>query len=74
MIAVLMVTALFVFVSVYFFFRAEKLQGTIVLMKRESAKAQKENQVFSKSMASIAGNTEEFAKNRLQILSDKCLL
>jgi len=71
MIAVLLITALFVFISVYFFFRAEKLQRTIVLLKRETTQTQKENQIFSKSMALMAGNTEEFAKNRLQLLLSK---
>jgi len=71
MIAVLLITALFVFISVYFFFRAEKLQRSIVLLKRDTAQSQKENQILSKSMASMAGNTEEFAKNRLQLLLKK---
>ncbi len=71
MIAVLLITALFVFISVYFFFRAEKLQRAIALLKRETAQTQKENQIFSKSMALMAGNTEEFAKNRLQLLLNK---
>jgi len=68
MIAVLLITALFVIISVYFFFRAEKLQRSIILLKRETAKSLKENQVLSKSMVQMAGNTEEFAKNRLQKL------
>jgi len=71
MIAVLLITALFVFISVYFFFRAEKLQRSIVLLKRDTAITQKENQIFSKSMALMAGNTEAFAKNRLQLLLKK---
>ncbi len=68
MIAVLLITALFIFISIYFFFRAEKLQHTIITLKRDTAKAQKENQILSKSMALMANNTEEFAKNRLHIL------
>jgi len=71
MIAVLLITALFVLISIYFFFRAEKLQRSIVLLKRETAKSLKENQILSKSMAQMAGNTEEFAKNRLQLLLKK---
>lgn len=71
MIAVLLITALFVFISVYFFFRAEKLQRSIFLLKRDTAITQKENQLFSKSMALMAGNSEVFAKNRLQLLFDK---
>lgn len=68
MIAVLLITVLFVCLSVYFFFRAEKLQHTIVSLKRDMAKIQKENQVFSKSMALMAGNGEEFVNNRLNLL------
>lgn len=68
MIAVLLITALFIFISVYFFFRAEKLQRALILLKRDTAKTQKENQILSKSMVLMAGNTEEFTKNRLQLL------
>lgn len=71
MIAVLLITALFVLISVYFFFRSEKLQRTIILLKRDSLKAQKESQVYSKAMALIATNTENFAKNRLLLLLNK---
>jgi len=71
MIAVLLITALFVFISVYFFFRAEKLQRTIMLLKRDAVITQKENQIFSKSTALMAGNTEIFVKNRLQVLLKK---
>ncbi len=71
MIAVLLITALFVFISIYFFLRAEKLQHSILLLKRETAKAQKENQILSKSMGLMAGNTEDFAKSRLKLLLNK---
>ncbi|PCH97605.1 MAG: hypothetical protein COB83_01360 [Gammaproteobacteria bacterium] len=71
MIAVLLMTALFVFISVYFFFRAEKLQHSIISLKRETAKSLKENQILSKSMVQMAANTEVFVKNRLQILHNK---
>lgn len=73
MIAVLLITVLFVFVSVYFFFRAEKLQRALAVLNRDTAKVQKENQILSKSMALIATNTETFAKNRLQVLLDRAL-
>lgn len=68
MIAVLLITALFVFISIYFFFRAEKLQYTIISLKRDALKTQNENQVVSKAMGLMAGNTEGFARNRLQLL------
>lgn len=73
MIAVLLITALFVFISVYFYFRAEKLQQAIVALKRDTAKAHKENQAFSKSMSLIASNSEESFKKRLELLIKKNL-
>lgn len=71
MIVVLLITALFVFISIYFFFRAEKLQRSILLQKRETEKSLKESQVLSKAMGQVANNAENFAKNRLQILVNK---
>ncbi len=71
MIAVLLITALFVFISIYFFLRAEKLQHKILLLKRETVKAQQENKILSKSMGLMASNTEDFAKSRLEILLKK---
>ncbi len=71
MIAVLLITALFVIISVYFFFRAERLQRSIMLLKRDTVKAQKENQILSKSMALMAANSGAFANNRLQLLLNK---
>jgi len=68
MLAVLLITALFVALSIYFFFRAEKLQHTLLRLKRETANTSKENTTLTKSMALIASNHEEFAKSRLQQL------
>lgn len=68
MIAVLLFTALFVFISVYFFLRAEKLQRSLTLLKRESAKSLKDSQALSKSMSLMANNTGVFVKNRLEAL------
>jgi hypothetical protein len=56
---------------VYFFFRAEKLQRTIILLKRETTKTLKEKELLAKSMVQMAGNTEGFAINRLQVLLKK---
>ncbi len=68
MLAVLLITALFVALSIYFFFRAEKLQHTLLRLKRETANTSRENTTLTKSMALIASNHEEFAKIRLQKL------
>ena len=70
MIAVLIITALFVVICIYLFFKTEKLQRTLTIINREMAKAQKDNDILSKSIAIIAGNTEESVKNRLQRLLD----
>lgn len=68
MLAVLLITALFVALSIYFYFRAEKLQHTLLRLKRETANTSKENTALTKSMALIASNHEAFAKSRLQQL------
>lgn len=71
MIVLLLITVLFILISVYFFFRAEKLQRNLSVLNRETAKVQKENASLSKSIAFIGGNSEEFVKNRLQLLLDR---
>ena len=68
MLALLLITALFVILSIYFFFRAEKLQNTLRLLKRDKGKTLKENTMLIESIALIASNHEEFAKIRLQLL------
>lgn len=68
---VLAITALFVAISVYFFFRAEKLQRFVLTQKRDSAATKKENKGLVDSMALIAGRYEEFAKNRLVQLKER---
>jgi hypothetical protein len=71
MLAVLLVTLLFIAVSIYFYFRAETLQRDILILKRESSDTKKENIALSKSMALQASNHEEFVKTRLNILITK---
>lgn len=71
MLAVLLVTVLFVAISVYFYFRAEKLQQDLLILKREVASTQKENANLSTSMALLASSHEEFVKNRLNLLIAK---
>ncbi len=68
MLALLLITALFIALSIYFFFRAEKLQNTLRLLKRDSTSTSKENISLSESIAAIASSHEEFAKNRLQLI------
>jgi hypothetical protein len=65
MVFVLIVIAIFVAVSVYFFFKAESLQREIILMKRDASATKKENKVYVEAMAVIAQRYEEIAKQKL---------
>jgi hypothetical protein len=71
MIFIFAVIAMFVAVSVYFFFKAESLQREIILMKREVSNTKKENKIYLESMAIIAQRYEEIAKQKLLYLKDK---
>ncbi len=71
MYAILLITALFVAISVYFYFRAEKLQRDLLILKRELSNTQKETVALSKSMALLASSHEDFAKNRFNLLIAK---
>lgn len=64
MIFILIIVAIFVAVSIYFFFKAEKLQREIILMKRETSAAKKENKAYIEVMAIIAKRNEEIVQQR----------
>jgi hypothetical protein len=68
MLVLLLITALFIALSIYFFFRAEKIQNTLRLLKRDKGKILKEHTKLTESIALIASNHEEVAKIRLQLL------
>ncbi len=70
MIFVFAVIAMFVAISVYFFFKAESLQREVILMKREVSNIKKENKVYLESVAIIAQRYEEIAKQKLLYLKD----
>lgn len=71
---VLIVTVVFVVLSVFFFFRAEKLQRQLITQKRESLSTRKENKVLVESMTLVAARSQEFAKARLERLKDHAKL
>lgn len=71
MIFVLSIMAIFVAISIYFFFRAEKLQREVILAKRDGNLTRKENKVLIDSMALLASRYEEFARNRFQELKSR---
>lgn len=62
---ILAITLLFVVISIYFFFRAEKMQRAVLIQKRDNAITRKESQVLIDSTAIIATKYEEFSKSRL---------
>jgi hypothetical protein len=71
MIFVLSIAALFVGISIYFYFRAEGLQRALLNLKREFSSTKKENKSYIDSMALVAKRHEDFAKHRLQKMKER---
>lgn len=65
MVFVLSIVAVFVAISIYFFLKAENLQRTIILMKRDISDTKKENKAFIEATTLIAKRHEEFYIQRL---------
>ncbi len=70
MLFVLVIAVIFVAISVYFFFRAEKLQRKLISQQRESLHTRKENKVLVESTTLVATRGQEFAKARLKRIMD----
>ncbi|MCP4989925.1 MAG: hypothetical protein GY928_28915 [Colwellia sp.] len=68
MIFILVIAAIFVAISIYFFFRAETLQRKIITQQRDSSATRKENKILVDSTTLIAMRGQEIAKARLQRL------
>lgn len=68
MIFVIGVVFLFVAVSIYFFFRSERLQAELRVAKKESSNARKSAKAMADNLALVAAKQEEFLKFRLQKL------
>ena len=62
---VLIITAIFVVISIYFFLRAEKLQRQLISQKRDSFITRKENKVLADSMTLFSTRGQEFAQAKL---------
>jgi len=62
---VLAIALVFVVISVYFFFRVEKLQRKLITQQRESLTTRQENKLLVESMTLVATREEEFTKARL---------
>jgi len=63
---VLAITVLFVFLCIYFFFSAEKLQRKLIIQRRAGESTRKENKMLVDSMVLVANRQEEFSKAALQ--------
>ena len=72
MIFVLSIAAIFVALSIYFYFRAEGLQRELFSVKKELSSSQKENKFYIDSMAIIAKRHEDFVNNYASIFIE-CL-
>ena len=73
MIFVLIVVAIFILVSIYFYFRAEKLQQELRAARREFSQAIKDSKAIADKMALVASRHEEFAKVRLKSVQENIL-
>ena len=62
------ITLVFVLTSIYFFFRAEKLQRKLITQQRDSSSTRKENKMLVETMTLVATREQEFAKERLKRL------
>lgn len=62
---VLAIALVFVVISVYFFFRVEKLQRKLITQQRESLTTRQENKLLVESMTLVATREQEFSKARL---------
>ncbi|MDO6425972.1 hypothetical protein Q4489_03060 [Thalassotalea sp. 1_MG-2023] len=71
MMFLLAVLAIFIAVSVYFYFKAESLQQQLIAAKREMNNAKKEAKVLIESVAVIARKNEEVVKNRARNLQER---
>lgn len=68
------ISGIFIGLSIYFYFRAERLQRDLFSAKKESSHAKKENKYYIDSMAIIAKRHEDFVKHRLQIIKGSEIL
>ena len=73
MIFVLSIITVFVFISIYFFIRAESLQREIIVMKREVTSTKKDNREYVEAMAVIAQRYEDIYKKRFSELRESAV-
>lgn len=69
MFLVSVITLVFVLISIYFFFRSEKLQRKLITQQRDSSSIRRENKLLVDTMTLVATREQEFAKERLKRLT-----
>jgi len=70
MIFLLSVIAIFVAVSIYFFFKAENLHRSVIAARKETSIVKQESKALNDNMAVVAKRNEEFAQQRLRLFSN----
>jgi hypothetical protein len=62
---ILIITAIFIGVSIFFSFRSEKFQRLLLVQQRDNNNTRKESKAMQDSMAIVATRHEELIKSRL---------
>jgi len=65
---VLIIAVIFALVSIYFYFRSERLQQELVKLKQETAQTRKDNKQLVDATALVAAKQEEFYQLRFNHL------
>jgi len=67
----LIIIGIFVAVSIYFYFRAERLYHQLIVTKRELFDVKKESQALNEASAIIAQKSEELLKQRFKSIQEQ---
>lgn len=67
----LVIVAVFVGASIYFFFKAESLQKALLTAKRENTQAQKNYKILQEAVALTARKNEDSLKHRIEKVKEK---
>lgn len=71
MLFVISIISVFIFISIYLFFRAENIQKELSNIKRETKHIKKDNQALIDAMVLSANKYEEFSKFKLQSINEQ---
>lgn len=70
MIFLISILVIFLIASVYFFFRAESLQKRLLIEKKKTKQAEKDNQGFVDTMLMSSSKYQDFAVYRVKTIQD----